>query len=159
MLDRFMAAPVPGESLTVEPGSRPYEKPPQFADVDDALMNVMESLADEEVAMKLLNLMDVGVPVSAVVQSLIMSGFMEGKWTPDVGLLMSRPLAALLVKMADVAGVDVPDRKPKQEVDRLLMMAAKKKSTVSSEEASQAVDSVRTSFPKTGLLAKSKSGV
>ena len=33
----FFDRPVPGESLTVEPRSRPYERPPEMSDMSDVL--------------------------------------------------------------------------------------------------------------------------
>ena len=36
-VDLFNMKPIPGSSLTEEPGKRPYERPPQIVRVDQAL--------------------------------------------------------------------------------------------------------------------------
>ena len=37
-------APIPGMSLTTEPGNRPWENPPQIVTIDDALLRDSSNL-------------------------------------------------------------------------------------------------------------------
>jgi hypothetical protein len=50
-------------------------------------------------------MLELGHPIKGIVQTIIMSGFSEGKWTVDVGMLLIQPLTALLLRIADDAGV------------------------------------------------------
>ena len=98
--------PIPGQSLTKEPGAAPWEKPPQFVDIDDAMQFVFERVTEPRAAHKLLALMEAGVPVTSIVETILKTGFMEGKWTPDLMLLMIKPLAAVLIKIAQMYEVE-----------------------------------------------------
>ena len=41
-------APIPGQSLTDEPGNYPWEHPPQRVSVEEALDDIYESMMEEE---------------------------------------------------------------------------------------------------------------
>ena len=115
MPNRAFEAPIPGQSLTRQPGIYPFEHPPEFADAEDAFQALMSSIRMPNTAEQLLDLMELGVPVKGIVQTLIMVGFSEGKWTPDVGLLLIQPATALLMYMAKEAGIKpVTGLKPKK---------------------------------------------
>lgn len=103
-MDLF-SAPVPGQSLTQEVGAAPYEQPPQFADVNDALEHMFEKLSDKRQATRLVILLKKGVPVEYIVRTIVYEGFLKNKWTPDTGLLMSRILMAMIIAIGEAAGV------------------------------------------------------
>ena len=104
-LDPFQTIPIPGQSLTRAPGTYPFERPPQFVDPEEAFQALLRSMTRERSAEELLNLLEIGVPVKAIVQTILQGGFMEGKWTVDVALLLSQPLTALIFRMAREAGI------------------------------------------------------
>ena len=110
LLDPF-DAPIPGQSLTDEPGSRPWETPPEFSDIEEAYMAMEKKLYTDKVLQeKLLRLMYSGVPVLVLVKAITMGGFQEGLWTPDMAELLNIPLTFLLTQVAIDAGI-----KPKLE--------------------------------------------
>ena len=100
------SGPIPGQSLTVEPGSVPWENPPMYADPLDALEMYMEQLTDEEVVDDLMDMVDIGVPISVVAGVMLSRGVMEGYHTVDVKLLLMPILSAQLKGLADVLGLD-----------------------------------------------------
>ena len=71
----FLAA-VPGSSLTAEPGGRGYKNPPQYSTVDDAMNYYVTRLASDEVADQIVNVLDMGVPVTEVANIMQMHGVM-----------------------------------------------------------------------------------
>ena len=77
-------APVPGESLTNTPGASPWEHPPAHAKVEDAIELIENRIMERENGMRLLTLLDIGIPIEALVKIITFSGFLEGKWTVDV---------------------------------------------------------------------------
>lgn len=99
------SAPIPGQSLARPPGTYPFEKPPQFTDPEDAFQAILRSVTRGRAAEQLLNLLEIGIPVKAIVMSLLQGGFMEGKWSVDVALLISQPVTALIMRMAREAGI------------------------------------------------------
>lgn len=98
--------PIPGQSLTAEPGNAPWEKPSKHSDPMDALEMYMEKLGDESVLDDILDMLDIGIPVSVVVGSMLSTGVMEGMHTVDVKLVLKPLLMAQIKTLADVSGLD-----------------------------------------------------
>ena len=63
-------APIPGESLTHELGARPWQSPPQYATVEDALDFYIPRFANEEVVKQLLDVLNMGVPVTTLANTI-----------------------------------------------------------------------------------------
>mgnify|MGYP000630862426 FL=1 len=124
--------PIPGQSLTAEPGNAPWEKPSKFSDPMDALEMYMEKLADEEALDDILDMLDIGVPVSVVAGSMLSSGVMNGMHTVDVKLLLKPLLMTQIKTLADVTDVeykmtmdDYRDRDAEAKKKRTDKLAAK----------------------------------
>ena len=92
-------APVPGESLTNTPGSAAWEHPPAHAKVEEALEFINDKLMERENGMRVLTLLDIGIPLEALVKVITFSGFLEGKWTVDVAKMLDPLVAMLLAKI------------------------------------------------------------
>jgi len=98
-LDMFNA-PTPGQSLTDEPGSRPWEKPPQFSKPQDAFRSIQTKFRKRKTQEELVKVMDAGMPLQVLTKSITMGGFREGLWTPDVAELLNPPVFMLLANLA-----------------------------------------------------------
>lgn len=97
---------IPGQSLTREPGSAPWERPPKYADPLDVLEMYMEKLADEEVVDNITDMLELGVPITVISGSMLTSGAMNGLHTIDVKVLLNPVLAVHIKGIADVLGID-----------------------------------------------------
>jgi hypothetical protein len=117
-------APVPGESLTTEPGNSPWERPPQFVNPSDAVEFVWKQITKPANMYSALTLMKQGVPVEAVAKVILFTGFVEGKWTPDVAMLIAKPVVAIIAGLAKAAQVDtklmMKDRSPSKVIEGML---------------------------------------
>ena len=89
-------APIPGQSLTDEPGNYPWEHPPQFASVEEATDFVYERLMDEGNMARMFTLLRMGIPIEALVKIITFTGFIEGKYTVDVAKLLE-PIVAMII--------------------------------------------------------------
>ena len=98
-------APIPGQSLTDEPGNYPWEHPPKTTEPEQALDKFWNRLTDPEVAEEIIIMMEAGVPVEALARILTFTGFAEGEFTPDVGFLTIEPLMKMLAAIGMRAGV------------------------------------------------------
>jgi len=98
-------APIPGQSLTDTPGNAPWEHPPQMTDPEEILDGLYDKITDGEFTEQLIAMLDAGVPVEAVVRVMVFSGFTQGKFTPDVGLMIVEPLMKLVAAVGIRAGV------------------------------------------------------
>ena len=121
MADMFNG-PIPGESLTAEPGNYPWEQPPLHADPMDALEWHMEQLTDEAVTDNVIGMMDLGVPISVVADTMLSSAIMNGIHSVDVKMLLKPVMHMQLKALADVAGIEykehLSDYQDKDEIAR-----------------------------------------
>ena len=99
-------APIPGESLTHELGARPWQSPAQHVTVEEALDFYIPRFANDDVTEQLMDVLEMGVPVTAVANSIQLSGVMEGKHSIDVGMLVLPVLMELIMFMADEEGIE-----------------------------------------------------
>ena len=100
-----LAAP-PGHSLTGEPGQWPWERPPQFADPDDAIDFITSKLETGGGKEDLIKMMIAGVTVEELVAQITFKGFMAGTFNPDVAELIKPAMAVYLLGIADEVGVE-----------------------------------------------------
>ena len=59
-------APIPGQSLTMELGSRPWQSPPQLTTVDDTIDYYMERMSSEDFMLQLADVLEMGTPVTTL---------------------------------------------------------------------------------------------
>lgn len=100
------SAPIPGQGLTKTPGSTPWQQPPKYVHLDDALNYVFDNLTQAPKLMQLLALMKHGVPLEALSRLVIFSGFGYGLWTPDLGMLMVKGVMYILAGIAQRANLN-----------------------------------------------------
>ena len=106
LADDTFDAPIPGMSLTHELGDRPWQTPAQFPTVDEAIEYYMARMTSEEFMMQLVDVLEMGVPVTTVANSIQLSSVMEGVHSVDVGMLVTPLLMELLMMLAESAGID-----------------------------------------------------
>lgn len=104
-IDRFNRAP-PGISLASPPGRMPFESPPMYAHPADAVDAIIDNIERPETEEKFLQLMTAGVSVEELVDTLTVSGFVEGMFSPDVAEIIKPPLGFYLMGLA--AAADIP---------------------------------------------------
>jgi len=92
--------PIPGESLTAEPGNNQYENAAEETDPEVVIQSVINFFNDPEQKEMLLTNLAVGMPVEAVVQSFALGGVAEGKFSPDVAELIKPALTLHIVNLA-----------------------------------------------------------
>ena len=98
-------APIPGQSLTDEPGNYPWEHPPQTASIEEATDYVYESIMKEKNMERMFTLLRMGIPIEALVKVITFSGFIQGKWTVDVAKLLEPIVAMMLTGEAALAEI------------------------------------------------------
>jgi hypothetical protein len=109
MIENIFDAPVPGQSLTDTPGNARWEHPPEYTDVEKASEYVWERLHKTEILEQVVTFLENDIPVEAVARMVLFGGFMEGKWTPDVAVLLSEIVFKQIVAIGVKA--EVPNMK------------------------------------------------
>jgi hypothetical protein len=97
-------APIPGESLTTAPDMpKAWEQPAQYVDQNKAMEAVYMELTEEDTLRKLINMINDGTPLDQIAQVTLYKGYTEGKFSPDLMLMLIEPTLYLLIAIADYA--------------------------------------------------------
>ena len=62
--------PIPGMSLTAELGNRPWQQPPQYSTVEEALQWYIPRLTNPELLDQLLDVMETGIPLTTIANAM-----------------------------------------------------------------------------------------
>jgi len=99
-------APIPGQSLTEEPGKYPWDRPSESADPKKVLKSYMNNLNKEEVMDGLLTLVEAGVPIKDLTLGLLRIGVSEGVHSPDISLMVAPAIHEMIKTTADELGIE-----------------------------------------------------
>lgn len=160
--DYSFDAPIPGMALTAEFGARPWQSPPQIGTVDDAIEYYLERMSNDDFADQLIDVMEMGVPVADVANTLQLGAVMEGVHTIDVGILVMPLIAEMMMLIGDSAGIEydsgLEDNPNKDRVRRSLVDKTLKKLEDSIEDTMQDDDNEtpeeEMEEASTGLMAR-----
>ena len=115
MLDEsILSAPIPGMSLTTEPGNRPWENPPQYTTVEEAIEFYADKLLDPEKAEAVLLPLVEGVSLEQAVDYITTSSVMEGLHTIDVSILVTPVVKEMIRYVADLYDVEYKESLDKE---------------------------------------------
>ena len=94
-------APIPGQSLTDEPGKWAWERPARFSSVEESFEYVVNQIEGSKQGKEsFTKLMLSGIPIDQIVNTITFGGFTEGYWTADVSELLKLPVLSYLIDMA-----------------------------------------------------------
>jgi hypothetical protein len=99
-------APVPGESLVAELGARPWQSPAKITTVDEAVDYYMERMSSEEFMEQVVEVMESGVPVAVIANTIQLASVMDGVHSVDVGMLVLPIIMEMMMLLGDSAGVE-----------------------------------------------------
>ena len=113
-----MNRPIPGQSLTTDPENpAPYERPPEFTNVHEASMYMWDFVTDDETYVALMTGISKGVPIMSIVQVLLFDQFQQGKFNPDLMMMLAEPLAYMLIALAERLDLDIKIDNDEEEGD------------------------------------------
>lgn len=94
--------PIAGQSLMEDPSSpRPDEQPPLFTAIRPALEYTWGKLIEPANYTKVMTLLGNEMPVLTLVKGMLFVGVRDGKWNPDLMMLMIEPVAYMLIALAE----------------------------------------------------------
>jgi hypothetical protein len=98
--------PIPGQGLTNDPENPyPWEKAPEFTDLDAALGYLLNAITQEESYAALMDMIAKQTPLMELTQVILFKGFTEGKWNPDLMMIAAEPLCYMLLALAERADI------------------------------------------------------
>lgn len=102
-----MERPIPGQSLTNDPNQPfPFEGKPEYTSPRDACEYIFSTLIEQEVYIPVMRALGGGTPLMDVTQAILFKGFSEGKWNPDLLMMLAEPTAYMLMALAERADID-----------------------------------------------------
>jgi len=102
-----MDRPMPGESLTEDPDvAQPYTATTEFSVPQEAIDYIFDQMTQEENYSSMIESLLDGTTVMELTRLILFSGFNEGKFNPDLMLILIEPTAYLIMGLAERAGVE-----------------------------------------------------
>lgn len=98
----ILKAPIPGMSLTTEPGGRPWEQPPQLNTVAEVVDFYTDRMTNPEMVSSLLTLVEKNMPLYDITKSLTTINVMKGMHSVDTGMLVQPVLVEMLKTLAEL---------------------------------------------------------
>jgi len=150
----FLEAPIPGMSLTTEPGSVPWEQPPKLVTIQEVADYYVDKFTtDQEAIDKFLDAIELGASLQSLANGSIMYNMMKGVHTVDVGFLVMPIIVELLVTIAELNDIKYfiteEDRLKGKVLNRSIIEKVVSSSEGKTEEAIQSLTPVNK-----GLMSK-----
>lgn len=98
-------APRPGMGMTHELGARPWQTPPKLKTTDEVVQDYLIKMQDESFVKQLIGVLESGVPVTTLANTIQLAGVMEGRHSIDTGMLVIPVLMEMMMLIADKAGI------------------------------------------------------
>ena len=130
---------IPGQSLTKEPKAYPWESPPQFTTPDEVMDYYFNKFEDDEILFSLFAMLEAEIPVTTIVNSMIMGAFGEGMYNPDLGIIVAEDLGMLIMVIAEEAGIDYKIGNENRTLESI-KTAARLKEAVKEQKAAMVPD-------------------
>ena len=98
--------PIPGQSLTNSP-EEPYnwEKPAEFSNPKEAMLYTFGILTEPETTANILINVTKGVSIIDIASIVLYQGFLEGKWNPDLMILLMEPTMYMVMALCEKAEI------------------------------------------------------
>ena len=96
-----LSRPIPGQSLTHELRARPWQNPPQFNTVEESMDWYLERFDNPEIVQELLSIIEMGIPLSTIANSMQLGAVLQGVHNIDVGILIIPIIIEIMKTLAE----------------------------------------------------------
>ena len=104
--EALIDAPIAGQSLTSEVGGWPWEQPPQYTTVEETLEFYLPRLTEPTLQNELMNVIEMGLPLTTIANALQQGAVMQGTHSLDVGILVMPVIMEMLAYLAEQRGIE-----------------------------------------------------
>jgi len=98
--------PIPGQSLTTEPGNRPWEKPPRITGVQEAIDFYVDKLTEPKTTAMIMDKVEEGMPLILMADTFQTLSVAKGIHSLDTGVIVTPVIVELLKAMAEDMDVE-----------------------------------------------------
>ena len=104
--EALLEAPIAGQSLASEVGGWPWEQPPQYSTVEETLGFYLPRLTEPTLQNELMNVIEMGLPLTTIANALQQGAVMQGVHSLDVGILVMPVIMEMLAYLAEERGIE-----------------------------------------------------
>ena len=104
-IEQRFEAPIAGMAMTHEVGARPWQQPAQYTSVEEALQYYLPRMQDDAFTDSLINVIEMGMPLTTLANTIQLAGVMDGRHNIDVGILIMPVLIEMMQLVAEAEGV------------------------------------------------------
>lgn len=131
----FLAGPIPGMSLTTEPGNRPWENPPQMVTLEEVVSYYSDKLLNSDNTDLIVQVLESGISIESIAEHMTLSAVMDGLHTIDLSILVNPVIRELIKYVAEVNEIDYiesyedakeKDKLPRSQVSKIVKQEIKK---------------------------------
>ena len=98
--------PIPGQSLVNDPSQPyPWEQAPEFANPKDALDYMVATIFQPEPMKEIVGALANGAAVADIAMVMLYTKFTEGKFNPDVLMLLAEPVMYVIMAIGEEANI------------------------------------------------------
>ena len=115
MMEQSFDRPIPGMGMTHEVGARPWQNPPTYTTVEEAVNYYVERMSTDQFRDQLIDVMEMGIPLTTMANTIQLASVMEGVHTVDVGMMLLPILVELLKSIGDASNVQYVTGMEKKE--------------------------------------------
>tara|TARA_R100001082_G_C4357202_1_gene157462 strand:- start:1176 stop:1727 length:552 start_codon:yes stop_codon:yes gene_type:complete len=112
--------PIPGQSLTAEPNSQAFERPPEIVEPIEALDVHMNNLMRPGAMEDVLYFLEFGIDLVTLVQGILRSAVMEGIHTIDTSLIIAPVLHEYIKGFAEATDIEYEEGFGNKEEKKVL---------------------------------------
>lgn len=158
MLDKMLNAPIPGQSLTNEPGNVPWEQPPQMVDLPELVRYYTERLTEPDGVDAVTELLKSGEPCLKVAKTMMRFSVMKGIHTVDAGMLAMPVIVELIKTIGDLNDIEYDvveegERLPKPPSEAMILELLNEATQTIEADPDSNPEAVEAA-PKQGVIAR-----
>ena len=152
-------APIAGMSLTHEVGARPWQSPPQYNTIEEALSFYLPRIGDPNYIGQVIGLLESGTSLTTIAETMTLVGAMEGKHSIDVAVLVNPVIVEYLKGIGDLTGTEYNIDNKSEDISITPTMVEKATKELQGEK--EVSEEVQTEIETLGeeTLEKAKTGL
>ena len=153
----LLTGPIPGMSLTSEPGAYPWENPSELNTLDEAVEYYSEKILQPEVEDKVLIALDDGTSAEKLAEMLAISGTMNGIHSLDIAYIIMPYIKELAMYLADLYQTDYIESYSTHNKERIPYGVARNvivEVLKENPEESAVMPQEEMTMPSTGLMSR-----
>jgi len=156
------SAPIPGQSLTLEPKAYPWERPPEINDPEEAIQMHIARLSQPKALEAAIDAMELGeLDIHTITKGIMRGAVANGIHSIDVALIAAPVVHEYLRQAADSFGIQVDDGFEDKAAEQMrkqsqIALLAKKTAGVAPAPKKEVKQESVEKKPRKGLMAKER---